>query len=63
MECDFNVDLIGNFDATLGLVEHCLVLRHLVQHMEQELGNVVLLVLVLSKLFRQLTSHSHFLTL
>ena len=47
IDCDFNVDLLSDLDATLGFLEHCLVLGLLVKQVEQELVNIVLLVLVL----------------
>ena len=49
IDCDFNVDLLSDFDATLGFLEHCFVLGLLVKQVEQELVNIALLVLVLGK--------------
>ena len=60
---DFNVDLLGDLDAALSFLEHCLVLGLLVEQVEQELINIVLLVLVLCKLFGELSRHCHLLTL
>ena len=33
--CDFNIDLLSDFDAALGLLEHCLILSLLVEDMIQ----------------------------
>lgn len=63
INCDFDVDLVGDFDAALNLLVHGAILCFLVQHVEEKLVNVVLLVLVLSQLLGQLTGHCHFLTL
>ena len=63
IECDLDADLLSDFDATLSLLKHCLVGDLFVQQMEEELVNVVLLVLVLSKLLRELPGYCHLLTL
>jgi len=48
IDCDFDVDLLLDLDSAFGFLEHGAILSLFVQHVVEQLVNIVLLVLILA---------------